>query len=102
MSEIRMEIGDRDGMVVIHLAKPTDEITITPEVARQIAETLARSAYSAAYNLQAPENKSKIAERIRGKLLNRITHVIRSLQEQGKPPLYIANHVVDTVMSEML
>lgn len=102
MKEMQLTLGERDGMVVIQLPHETNEVTITPEVARELGEQIARSAHSAQYGIQSPKNKSQIAEQIRAKLLVRVSHVIRSLREQGKPDIYIANHVVDTILSETL
>lgn len=100
--DIEMDIGEHDGMVVIKFNKPVTEISIHHDTGRQIAEKIAKSSFSAAYNRQAPKSKSFIAEQIRGKLLQRVSLMIQNLHERNKPPMYIASQVVDTILSEAL
>lgn len=117
MKKEEMDIGLQDGNVVIKFGQPVTTLPLTPAMARdvavvivtlldpdeasQAAEDIARIAHAIKYNIK-PGDKSYIAEKVRNKLLTRVAHVIRNLSEKNKPPLYIANHVVDTILSEAL
>ena len=101
-TDLTMDVGERDGLVLLRFSQPVTEVPLTPELAQKIGETIARASYGATYGTNAPKNKSAIAEALRAKLLTRVTHVIRNLSEKNKPPLFIANQVVDTILSEAL
>lgn len=97
--DLHMDIFQNEGMVVIKFDRKVDEVSITHEVARQIAEEIARKANNAQINL-APD-ASILAEKIKGKMITRLTHVIRSSIEKGRLPGYIAESCVDVVFSEV-
>lgn len=98
MSE-QLEIEERNGAIIVKF--PGDYIIMPPDQAREVAEVLAKYAYAAQYGSE-PKTKSIMAEQIRAKLLNRVSLVIRSLQDKNKKPLYIANEVVNICLSEAL
>ena len=93
-------IGNRDGQVIITFPKAVEWAAFDPETARQIGEAMAKEAYSVRYG-RKPQAKSVIAEEVRTRLLNRATLIIRSLQEKGKKPGFIAMEVVDAILSEV-
>ena len=108
MSEIdeaitKIEVSDIDGKVLLKFSKDTRNLVMDPENARVIAEGIAKAAYKARYGHKPTggEQRSIISEQIRMRMINRCTHVIRSLQDQKKMPGYIANHVIDIVLSEV-
>lgn len=102
MSEnIQLEIYENEGMVVLRFGKATNEISIMPEMAREVAEEIARKAYEGSVNATSPINRSLIVERLRAKLVVRIDHVIRNLHEKGKSYEYIAQEVTDMVLREV-
>lgn len=94
-------IGERNGQVVLQFHEPIQWAAFDPETARQIGEAIAREAYQIRYGVKPAEGKSVISEEIRMRLMTRATHVIRSLQDKGKLPGYIAAQVVDTILSEV-
>lgn len=94
-------IGERDGKVVLSFPHPVREISVDPEQARQMGEQFARSAYSAHFGSASQMTKSIVSEQIRRKLKARATLVIRSLFDDGRTPDYIADHLVDLLLSEV-
>ena len=103
MKPIQMNIFNNAGMVVIKFESPLphNEISIDLTTARQIAEEIAAQANSAQLTVYEEKTGSKLAEQIKGKMITRLTHVIRHAQEKGKLPGYIAQQAVDIIFSEV-
>lgn len=97
--DINVEISQNEGMVVLGFSKPVTEISMHSDMARRIAEEIARKANNA--DISLTPNGSILADQIHGKMVTRLTHVIRSGQEKGKLPGYIAQQCVDVVFSEV-
>ena len=93
-------IGNRDGQVVMSFPSPVEWAAFDPETARQIGEAMAREAYSVKYG-RNPLSKSVITDEIRQRIMNKATIIIRSLQEKGRAPGFIAMEVVDAILSEV-
>ena len=94
-------IGERDGLVIMNFPKEVQWAAFDPETARQIGEAIARQAYEIHTGLKADPGRSIISEEKRTRLITRATHVIRSLQDSGKLPGFIAAQVVDTILAEV-
>ena len=94
-------VGDKDGLVVITFPEPVRYASFDPETARQIGEALAKSSYVARYG-KAPSEGSVLSREVRQKLVARIQHVIRSLQDKNNKPKYVAEQVIDTILAEVL
>lgn len=94
-------IGERNGQVVLQFPNAVQWAAFDPEIARQIGEAMAREAYQIRYGKAPADGKSTISEEVRMRLMTRVTHVIRSLQDKGKLPGFIAAQVVDTILSEV-
>ena len=89
----------RDGAIILTV---NDNYAIfTPDQAMEFSEQMARYAHESKTGMVI-KSKSVIAERIRGKLLNRVSLVLKSLIDKEKKPLYIANEIVDIILSEAL
>lgn len=99
--ETTISISDHEGMVVMQFSKPTENLVMEPENARQIGEGMARAAYSARYGVSPDQSRSIISDQKRMLLVTRATHIIRSLQDKGKMPGVIASQVVDAILSEV-
>lgn len=96
-------IGERNGMVVMSFPRPVTEFTIDAEQARQMAEQFARSAHKAhTGNAWPTPSKSAVSEALRKRLHARASIVARTLIEQGKSPAYIARHMVDIILTEVV
>jgi len=97
MNNLELEI--RNGAVLIKLEGVY--AILPPEQAKAVAEQMAKYAYEAQTG-QEPKSKSIIAENLRNKLTTRTSLVIKNLQDKKKQPLYIAQNVVDIILSEVL
>ena len=95
-------IGEKDGKVILTFSKPTQWLPIDPETARQMAEQLARSAYTARFG-RAPDGKprSMVTESLRRHMRARAMLVSRSLIEQGRNWDYISRQLVDLILKEV-
>ena len=103
MSEnIPLEVFENEGMVVLRFGRETSEISIMPEMAREVAEEIARKAYEGSITTTSPINRSLIIDRIRAKLVVRFAHVIRNLHEKGKSYEHIAQEVADLALREVV
>ena len=107
-------VYERSGAVVLVASGKVDDVEsikkedvavlnfiLKPDEAETIGEQMARDAYKARTG-KTPDSNSVIAERIKGKMLFRCAHVIKNLQDKNKSPEYIANEVVNLILSEAL
>ena len=95
-------VGEREGKVRLEFPKAVQWCELDPETARQVAEQLAKSAYTAHYGRPPPiQHQSLLAEQVRNKLKARATLIIRSMTEQGRKANYIADQVVDQLLKEV-
>ena len=102
MSEpTKVSIGDDSGKVVLKFSRPTENLVMDPENARQIAEGIAKAAYTASTGINPNQKSSIISEQIRMRLITRTTHIIRNLQDKKTLPGRIAAEVVDTILSDV-
>ena len=97
--DINMSIDHNEGMIVIKFNKPVDEISFHQETAMRIAEEIAKKANSA-FMSQQP-NSATLADQIHGKMITRLTNIIRSMQANNRLPGHIAQECVDTIFSEV-
>lgn len=96
-----LAVGERDGRVVLQFPHAVRECIIDPETARQAGEAIARSAYTAHYGTPPPAARSAISAAKRVHLKARATLIVRSLTEAHKSAGYIADHVVDMLLTEL-
>jgi len=95
-------VGERDGQVILTFSKSVQWLPLDPENARQIAEQMAKSAYTARYGREptgAP--KSIVTEQLRQHMRARTKIIIRTLIGEGRAPEFIAEHVVDSILREI-
>lgn len=97
--DINMDIQMNEGMVVIGFNKPVTEISMHTDMAYRIAEEIAKKANSAI--MSERPNAAQLADQIHGKMITRLTHIIRSEMKKGKLPGYIARQCVDVIFSEI-
>lgn len=95
-------LSDHKGHVVLHFDEPVEWVALQPEVARNLAEAMSRSAYKANFgDTPTPVRKSNLAEQARVKLVNRVTLIVRSMRATGDEDKVIATSVVDACMNEL-
>lgn len=94
-------VGERNGQVVLQFPTEIQWCALDPETARQVGEAIARGAYEVRYG-KAPSRGSTLSLEIRGKLITRVQHIMRNLQELQRPPQYIASEIVDQILREVL
>ena len=92
-------VGEQDGKVVLTFSRPVRWLELDANAARRIGEQLARSSYGATYG--GDPAGSAITAAKRQVLINRWILVDRSMREQGKNPLFIAETLVDLFLSEV-
>lgn len=97
--DVKLSVNYNEGMVVLGFNKPVREISMHQEMAMQIAEEIAKKA-NGAFMSQQP-NSGALADQIHGKMIMRLTHIIRSMQEKGRLPGHIARECVDTIFQEV-
>ncbi len=92
-------LEERNGAVILTIKDAY--AVLTPDQAAEIAETMAKYAYSAKTGIE-PKTKSMIAERIRAELVPRCSLVLKGELDKGKKPLHIAKTLVDIMLSAAL
>jgi hypothetical protein len=92
-------IGEEGGKVILTFSKPVRWLELDANAARRIGEQLARSSYGVTYGIE-PQGSAITAAK-RQVLINRWLLVDRSMREQGRNPLFIAETLVDLLLSEV-
>jgi hypothetical protein len=106
---VDVAIGIHEGKVVIHWHQPMTHISFDPQNAFEFGEQMARVAHKARFGTDAPSDGSYLAQQVRQRLTEdlrnrmvmRAMHVIRSLQESGRSPDFVAKELVDTIFAEV-
>ncbi len=95
-------VKERKGMVLI--GTPERPIAaLDPEAARQLAEALARLSYTAKFGHDmTPKGQSAVTRQVKQTLVNRVSVMLRSLLDQRKPRIYIAETIVNEVLARAL
>ena len=98
----RIDIEEKGGAIVITLSNSTQEIysILPPEQALDVAEALAKHAY------HAQSGRDSIGRKImsdvwKAKMLTRVTNVLKRELDKGKKPGFIANNLLDIILSEV-
>ena len=100
----RVEVSSNDGKVVLSFIEGDGKrwYALEPEIARGIAEAMARETFKARFGVDpVPEKRSAVTALMREQMVARVSHMIRSLTEQHKPRAYIATCIVDEVMGRV-
>jgi len=95
-----MKVFDKDGMVVLGLPKPMDEISIHADVAAELAQEINTCAGRGKMVMMAAgtpvtDTKYKI-------LVTRVMRIMESLDKKKIPRDRIARQAVDAVLAEVL
>jgi len=98
-----LAIEERDGAIVLYIGETY--AILKPDQAIEIGEMIVQ--YGSNQNpgsIAMPSARAQtiISEKIRNKLYQRTSLVIKNLQERKKLPMYVAQSVVDIVLSEVL
>jgi len=95
-------VAERQGKVL--LGTPDRPIAaLDPESARQLAEALARSSYKARFGVDTtPAGQSAVTRATIDVLTNRVSLMLRSMLEQHKPRIFIAESIVREVIARVL
>lgn len=105
--QFEMAIEQIEGAVVLFVPdhiKPHNgyfEITMPPEVARGVAEEIARKAFEGEFKGK-PVNSNMLVEQKRAKMLRRVELILNNLDKRKVKRSTIAAQVVDTVLGEVL
>lgn len=100
-------IGQKDGRVVLLLDKAAQWVALDTATAFMVAEKIARQCYAIHNGREAPEGekvlfhafRAKYTPELRERLVARVKLTMRGLEEQGKPPEYRAQAIVDTMLN---
>lgn len=95
-----VQIGVVKGRVHFELPVGINWIAMDPDNARIMGEELARRAFEAHTGRAPDAGKSLVVDQIREKMVNRILHVLTSMESQKVPMLRRAQAVVDIVLQE--
>ena len=94
-----LSIEERKGAIVMWLG---EKYVIMPlEQSMAIGKILVEYGYHAETG-QDYDAKRIMSEQIRNKLLQRLSLVIKNMNDKGKKPMYMANECMDIVLREVL
>ena len=94
-----VELEERKGAIILKILD--NYAVLTPDQAKEIGEEMQKMGYHAKYGSD-PKTRSMMAEQMRAKMQTRTAHVIRSLEDKGRPPHFIANEIVNILLSEVM
>lgn len=97
-----VQLSDRDGQVIMHFEKPVRWVALDPMTAGRLAEAMARASYKAVAGDTPTPRKTQILDRIRARLVVRVTRMLESFDnKQPRPhPKVQATQIVDQILKE--
>jgi hypothetical protein len=94
-----LSIEERSGAIVIMFGE--NYMILPPKQAMEVGKILVQYGYHAETGQeQAPERV--MSEQIKNKLLQRLSLVIKNMNDQQRKPMYMANEVMDIVLREVM
>lgn len=98
-----VEVGVSGDKTLLRLKPGCDKALLDAEGARNIGEALARCSYEARFGVNTvPDGHSALTKVKVERAVTRVNNIIRSMTEQHKPRILIAQNVVDEVLKEFL
>lgn len=95
-------VGEEAGQVKLIFPKPIQWAVFDPQTAKEIGMAMAKTSYEIISGQKQEISGAKVlTAEIEAKLINRLTHVIRSLSEKGKPTGFIAQECLTVVLREV-
>lgn len=94
-----MVLFTHNGKVIQRFARPMLFVAYDANNAAQLANQLLNRAKECGANIVINVPRRKISKQVRDTLILRAFHVYRSMTEQKRPPMLIAEHVIDSVLS---
>lgn len=102
-----MEIGEREGQVVIQFSGPVGFVALDPQMAFEVGEKIARAAHGAKFGSAPPfdgsylaqQVRARVTEDLRDRMVARVAIVMPQLIEKHRAPGHLAMQVVDIVLS---
>lgn len=94
-----MVIFAHNGKIIQRFARPMLFVAYDPKNMGEIVNRILGAVKEAGHTPVINMPKRKITAQQREALITRATLVFRSLHEKGRTPAYIAQHVVDSVLS---
>lgn len=104
-----MMVGDEHGKVFVRYPQPVEVVVLDPANAFNVGEAIARAAHKAKFGVDAPTDKSYIAEQVRLRVTEemrdrkvaRVTIMINNAMNKEKTPGYWAMQIVDHILSDI-
>lgn len=93
-----MVLHDR-GMVILKFPRPKEWVAFDPNGARNVADAMHAEADFIQRLVTREERLNYAAERLRDKLVTRVTLMLTSMERDKKKPAYQAGAIVDQVLS---
>ena len=95
-------VEERNGAIVLTLTNDTHEVysILPPQQAQDVAEAISKHAY------HAQSGRDEVGRKImsdvwKAKMLTRVTNVLSRELEKGRKPGFIANNLLDIILSEV-
>ena len=94
-----LAIEEREGAIVLFIGETY--AILPPKQAMEVGQLMAQYGYHATTG-QDVDGRKVMSEKIRNKLHQRVSLMIKNLQDRKKAPMFVAQEVVDTVLKEVL
>lgn len=100
MSTASIEVYDSEGKVIISTIK--GNYAFTPEQAVRFGEAMIKCAQACGALVVVESKPTPPSDKKVLQMQARAAHIIRTLQKQRRDAVYIAQHVVDSILAEVL
>lgn len=99
MTEMVLFVNPRTGKVIQRFARPMLFVAYDPVNAANVGKAMIDEAVNAGAHVEIQVKKKQITDKGRAVLITRVDHILKNLLERGRPQHYIAQQIVDTLLT---
>ena len=99
--DVEMVVFNRDGRVLLRFRESVEWVAFDPANAGAVGKEMIDQAVVCGMNLDIVVPRPQVTREQRDRLVQRTAHIFRSMTESGRQPNFIAQQIVDTILSEI-
>ena len=98
---VEMVVFQDDEQIIMRFRKAMEWVGFDPPNAVAVGKQLIDLAVMSGANVELVLPRPQVTPQQRERMMNRTAHIFRSMSEKGRPPDFIAQQIVDTILSEL-
>ena len=99
--EVEMVVFNREGQVLLRFRESVGWVAFDPANAVAVGKEMIDQAVVCGANVEIVVPRQQVSREQRDRLVHRAAHIFRSMSESGRPPDFIAQQVVDSILAEI-